>query len=175
MICRGVRVLVVDDEPMNLMVAEEIFRDYQMIVTTAESGREAIELCRTQEFDLIFLDHMMPEMDGVETLKHLRKVNADTGRESTVIAFTANAVSGAREMFLREGFDEFVSKIVEPLEMERILRKVLPKASISLVEDRSGKSRQEQSICHCSPGKTTMPGLFISTPVSGSSGHSASC
>ena len=144
MICPGVRVLVVDDEPMNLMVAEEIFRDYQMIVTTAESGREAIELCRTQEFDLIFLDHMMPEMDGVETLKHLRKVNADTGRESTVIAFTANAVSGAREMFLREGFDEFVSKPVEPLEMERVLRKVLPKASISFVEERSRKSRQDE-------------------------------
>ena len=135
MICPGVRVLVVDDEPMNLMVAEGIFRDYQMSVTTAESGRKAIELCGKEDFDLVFLDHMMPEMDGVETLKRLRKNHTDTGRVLTVIAFTANAVSGAREMFLQEGFDEFVSKPIEPLEMERILRKVLPKSSICFVDE----------------------------------------
>lgn len=117
MICPGVRVLVVDDEPMNLMVAKGIFREYQMNVTTAESGREAIELCEKEDFDLVFLDHMMPEMDGVETLKRLRRIHTDTGRDVTVIAFTANAVSGAGEMFLREGFDEFISKPIEPLEM----------------------------------------------------------
>lgn len=140
MICPDVRVLVVDDEPMNLMVAEGIFRDYQMSVTTAESGRKAVELCETEEFDLVFLDHMMPEMDGVETLKQLRRNNAETGRELTIIAFTANAVSGAREMFLQEGFDEFISKPVEPLEMERILRKVLPKSSVCYVDENDIKA-----------------------------------
>lgn len=134
MICPGVRVLVVDDEPMNLMVAKGVFRDYQMEVTTADSGRKAIEICRTQEFDLIFLDHMMPEMDGVETLKVLRKNNAELGVTCSVIAFTANAVSGAREMFLQEGFDEFLSKPIEVMAMERILRKVLPKSSIQYVD-----------------------------------------
>lgn len=139
MICPGIRVLVVDDEPMNLMVAEGIFRDYQMSVTTAESGRKAIELCEKEDFDLIFLDHMMPEMDGVETLKRLRKIHAGAERALTVVAFTANAVSGAREMFLREGFDEFVSKPIEPLEMERILRKVLPKSAISYVDEKDSR------------------------------------
>ncbi len=143
MICPGVRVLVVDDEPMNLMVAEGIFKEYQMRVTTAESGRKAIDLCEKEDFDLIFLDHMMPEMDGVETLKRLRKAYADTGRVPTVIAFTANAVSGAREMFLREGFDEFVSKPIEPLEMERILRKVLPKSSFLYVDEEERKAAKE--------------------------------
>lgn len=140
MICPGVRVLVVDDEPMNLMVAEEIFKDYRMSVETAESGRKAIELCEKEDYDLIFLDHMMPEMDGVETLKHIRKTCTDTGRVLTAIAFTANAVSGAREMFLQQGFDEFVSKPVETLELERILRKVLPKASISFVDANCKKA-----------------------------------
>ena len=140
MICPGVRVLVVDDEPMNLLVAEGIFKDYQMSVTTAESGRKAIELCEKEDFDLIFLDHMMPEMDGVETLKLLRKSCSDTGRALTVIAFTANAVSGAREMFLREGFDEFVSKPIETLELERILRKVLPKSSVQFVDENYRKN-----------------------------------
>ncbi|MDD6810741.1 MAG: response regulator [Lachnospiraceae bacterium] len=136
MVCPGVKVLVVDDEPMNLMVAEGIFKDYQMIVKTAESGKEAIALCEKEEFDLIFLDHMMPEMDGVETLKHLRKIDKNQSKSFTIIAFTANAVSGAREMFLREGFDEFVSKPIEPMEMERILRKVLPKSAIAFVDEK---------------------------------------
>lgn len=134
MICPGIRVLVVDDEPMNLMVAEGIFRDYQMDVTLAESGRRAIELCEKEEFDLVFLDHMMPVMDGVETLKQIRRIHAESGKVFTVIAFTANAVSGAKEMLLQEGFDEFMSKPMEPLELERILRKMLPKSSIMFVD-----------------------------------------
>ena len=139
MLCPGIRVLVVDDEPMNLMVAEGIFKDYQMIVKTAESGRKAIKLCEREDFDLIFLDHMMPEMDGVETLKQLRKIHAEQSKVLTIIAFTANAVSGAREMFLREGFDEFVSKPIETLELERILRKVLPKSSVVFVDNNDRK------------------------------------
>lgn len=141
MLCPGVRVLVVDDEPMNRMVAEGIFRDYRMEVETAESGRKAIEICGRKEFDLIFLDHMMPEMDGVETLKHLRRLKTGSSNSLTVIAFTANAVSGAREMFLGEGFDEFVPKPVETVELERVLRKVLPKSRIQYVD---GSQLQEQ-------------------------------
>ena len=78
---------------------------------------------------------MMPEMDGIETLKRLRKIHTDSGRGLTVIAFTANAVSGAREMFLKEGFDEFVSKPIEYSEMEHVLRKVLPKSAIIWVDE----------------------------------------
>lgn len=135
MLCPGVKVLVVDDEPMNRRVAEEIFKGYQMQVQTAESGTMAIDLCKREDFDLVFLDHMMPEMDGIETLKRLRKIHTDSGRGLTVIAFTANAVSGAREMFLKEGFDEFVSKPIEYSEMEHVLRKVLPKSAIIWVDE----------------------------------------
>ena len=134
MICPNVSVLVVDDEPMNLMVAEGIFREYEMQVRTAHSGMAALELSGKENFDLIFLDHMMPEMDGVETLKRLRRILADSGRTATIIAFTANAVSGAREMFFEEGFDEFVSKPIEMAELERVLRKVLPKSMIRYEE-----------------------------------------
>lgn len=134
MLCPDARVLVVDDEPMNLMVAEGIFKEYEMQVRAAHSGMEALELCEKADFDLIFLDHMMPEMDGVETLKRLRRILADSGRTVTIIAFTANAVSGAREMFFEEGFDEFVSKPIEMAELERVLRKVLPKSMIRYAE-----------------------------------------
>lgn len=144
MICPGVRVLVVDDEPMNRIVAEGIFKTYQMIVKTAESGAKAIALCENDAFDLVFLDHMMPEMDGVETLKKLRRIYEDQRREVKVIAFTANVVSGAREMFLKEGFDDFVSKPIETVELERVLRKVLPKSSIAFVEEEGKKNAHEE-------------------------------
>ena len=154
MICPGVRVLVVDDEPMNLMVAEGIFNDYQMKVKTAESGMKAIEIFQEEDFDLIFLDHMMPEMDGVETLKRLRKIQADMGKECDIIAFTANAVSGAREMFLKEGFDEFISKPVEDHELRRLLKKVLPKSSITYVTD-NGTEKSVEKVWGENPEETT--------------------
>ncbi len=134
MVCPDTSILVVDDEPMNRMVAEGIFQDYRMNVTTAGSGPEAIEICSKEDFDLVFLDHMMPGMDGVETLKHLNKLKTDLSRRFMAIAFTANAVSGAREMFLREGFDEFVSKPIEYPELERVLRKMLPQEKIRMEE-----------------------------------------
>ncbi len=143
-LCPGVRVLVVDDEPMNLMVAEGIFREYQMEVTTVDSGMAAIELCKKETYDLIFLDHMMPEMDGVETLKLLRKISTTPGKALTVIAFTANAVSGAREMFRQEGFDGFISKPVEAIELERVLKRVLPRTAY-VYEDEDVFDGKEKS------------------------------
>lgn len=146
MLCPDVRVLVVDDEPMNLMVAEGIFREYEMQVRTVHSGMAALELCEKEDFDLIFLDHMMPEMDGVETLKRLRRLLTDSERSATIIAFTANAVSGAREMFFEEGFDEFVSKPIEMVELERVLRNVLPKSAVQYADkdDKTERDRNRQ-------------------------------
>lgn len=135
MSCPGVRVLVVDDEPMNLMVAGGIFKGYKMSVKTARSGMEAIDICDKESFDIIFLDHMMPEMDGIETIKRLRKLHLDDDKPMTIVAFTANAVSGAREMFLDEGFDEFISKPIEDCELQRVLKKLLPKSSIVYTHD----------------------------------------
>ena len=142
--CPGIRVLVVDDEPMNLLVADGIFSAWDMVVTTATSGLQAIELCREAAFDLIFLDHMMPEMDGVETLKRLRKLWANADQSPVVIAFSANVVSGAREMFLQEGFDEFISKPIEDRALKRLLKKVLPAASIVYAAESDEKVEVEQ-------------------------------
>ncbi len=128
--CPGLRALVVDDEPMNLMVAKQVFSTYDMEVTTVDSGRQAIATCQEMDFDIIFLDHMMPEMDGVETLGELRKLERGTDRHTTTIAFTANALSGARDMFLGVGFDEFLPKPIERIELERLLKKLLPAEAI---------------------------------------------
>lgn len=126
----GVRALVVDDEEMNLFVAKGIFSDYGMEVVTASGGQEAIDIFEVEEFDVIFMDHMMPEMDGVEAMKILKRRSRDMKKSPVIIALTANAVSGAREMFLEEGFDEFVAKPIEATELERTLKKVLPISTI---------------------------------------------
>jgi CheY-like chemotaxis protein len=129
--CDGVKALVVDDEPMNLNVAKGIFKRYGMEVSTANSGEEAIEMCRTEDYELIFMDHMMPGMDGVEAMKRIRYDAGKNRRDFSIIALTANALSTAREMFIAEGFDGFVSKPIELIELERVLKKVLPKSLIT--------------------------------------------
>ena len=134
-----ITALAVDDEPMNLIVAKNILKRYGMSVVTAGSGSEAVDLCRAQRFGIIFMDHMMPGMDGIEAMKRIR---ADSSRENDdvpIVALTANAVSTARETFLSVGFDGFVSKPIELVELERVLRRVLPRSAA----ERSAPERPE--------------------------------
>ena len=144
MYCRGVRALVVDDEPMNLTVARNIFNRYGMIVTTAISGQEAIDLCLQNDYDIIFMDHMMPGMDGVEAMKRISVERAKMRSYIPIVALTANAVSTAKEMFLSEGFDGFVSKPIELVELERVIKRVLPQALVTYEypEERTGKKEE---------------------------------
>ena len=120
-----VRALVVDDEPLNLVVAEGLFKDYNMIVDTAASGPEAIEKYEDNEYDVVFMDHMMPGMDGVEAMKRIKDIAFRKQETVKVIALTANVVSGARDMFMKEGFDGFIGKPIDINEFERTMRTVL--------------------------------------------------
>ena len=131
LMCKGVRALVVDDEPMNLVVAKSIFKRYGMEVTSVTSGQESIDICRKNVYDIIFMDHMMGGMDGVEAMKRIRKDVSGLNNLVPVVALTANAMSSAKQMFLSEGFEGFVSKPIEIEELERVLKKVLPKSFIS--------------------------------------------
>ena len=141
MMCPGVKVLVVDDEPMNLLVARGIFESYGMVVDTVHSGEASIAKCAGEDYDIVFMDHMMPEMDGVEAMKRLRVQASHMRKDICVVALTANAISSAREMFMSEGFDGFVPKPIELPELERVLKHVLPKAAVKYVlDDGSGRS-----------------------------------
>ena len=133
------KILVVDDNVMNLKVAIGLLKPYQMLMFTADSGKAAIEMVKKQEFDIIFMDHMMPDMDGVETLKFIRAMDGEYFKKVPIVALTANAVSGAREMFLREGFQDFVSKPIEMNAMERTLRHLLPPDKIESKEEGDGR------------------------------------
>ncbi|WP_026515912.1 hybrid sensor histidine kinase/response regulator [Butyrivibrio sp. MC2021] len=122
----GVRALVVDDEPMNLVVATGLFKDYNMITETASSGIEAIKLFNENDYDIVFMDHMMPEMDGIVAMNRIRNIAQEKQKRVVMIALTANAISGAKEMFMREGFDGFISKPIDINSFERTMLKVKP-------------------------------------------------
>ena len=128
--CKGVRVLAVDDEEMNLVVAKGVLGSYGIQVDTCQSGKEALERCGNTPYHMIFLDHMMPGFDGVETLRRIREMNGGMYEDLPVVALTANTISGAREMFRNEGFTEFIPKPIERTVLERVLRKSLPEECI---------------------------------------------
>ncbi len=124
------------------MVAKGVLGSYGIEVDTCLSGREAVVQCSKVPYNIIFLDHMMPGFDGVETLKKIRELRNGTYQELPAIALTANTVSGAREMFRSEGFTEFVPKPIERTVLERVLRKVLPKNCIQYSTKPSDKAIQ---------------------------------
>ena len=109
---------------MNLKVAANFLKIFGITAVTCSSGRETIELLKKEKFDILFLDHMMPDMDGFETLEELKKSGLLNG--TVVIALTANAVVGAEEQYLKAGFDSYLSKPVTVEDFEKTLKKYLP-------------------------------------------------
>lgn len=133
------KIMIVDDNEINLKVACGLIKPFKIQVDTALSGFEALKLIENQKYDMIFMDHMMPEMDGVETVKKIRQKNGLYYKEVPVVALTANAVPGAREMLLEEGFQAFMSKPIDLSVLKRTLRNFLPEEKIeysSLEEDK---------------------------------------
>lgn len=120
------RILVVDDNAVNRRVFCNLLKQTHIQVTDAESGAQCLDLVQKEHYDLIFLDHMMPEMDGVETLHQLKALPDHLCKDTPVIILTANAVSGAREAYLSEGFDDFLSKPIVPEKLEHLIQKLLP-------------------------------------------------
>jgi len=123
---RNAHVLVVDDNLMNIRVVEEMLSTYNIKVTKADSGEEALEKIVEKKYDFVFMDYMMPEMDGVETLHRIRQKNGEYYQTVPIIALTANTVAGTREQLLREGFNDFLEKPMERSVLERVLRRNLP-------------------------------------------------
>jgi len=127
------KVLVTDDNGFNLRVASGLLNFMDIEAEMAESGFLAIELVKRNDYDIVFMDHMMPEMDGVETVHEIRKLGGKHETQ-TIIALTANAVSGSREMFLENGFNDFISKPIDANELQEIVIKYLPADKVHMVE-----------------------------------------
>lgn len=157
------RILIVDDNAINLKVAVGLMQPYHMQVMTAESGPAAINMLRSKDIDLVFMDHMMPEMDGVEATKIIREMEGDYYKKLPIIALTANAVNGVREMFIREGLNDFLAKPIELSALDRILRYYLPKDYIQApsASEYKGADRRRQE------GRTAGDGSAMFDPDKG--------
>ena len=128
------KVLVVDDNQINLKVTAGLLRKYDIVADVADSGYTAIECIKEKDYDLIFMDHMMPGMDGVETMLRVREMDKGTHGTLPIIALTTNALVGVKEDMLMLGFDGYLSKPVDIRKMERILLDFIPKNKISYVD-----------------------------------------
>ena len=135
------KVLVVDDYSMNLKVFKNLLKQTQIQVTIAESGIECLELLKKQTFHMIFMDHMMPEMDGIETLHRIKELNLCDG--VPIIMLTANAIVGDREKYIDERYDEFLSKPIIPGALDKIILEYLPQELVIKDEALSSEGRKK--------------------------------
>lgn len=120
-------VLVVDDNATNHKVFVSLLKCTKINVDVADSGKACLELITKKHYDLIFLDHMMPEMDGIETIHRMKQMENHLCERTPVIALTANAITGAKEMYLAEGFDAFLPKPINPEKLEQMILRLLPR------------------------------------------------
>ena len=129
------RILIVDDYPLNLDVIKGLLERTLITVDTARNGTQGLKLTDENKYDVIFLDHMMPGKDGIETLHELRSSYGNPNSKVPAICLTANAVAGAREGYIAEGFDDYLTKPVDSERLEELLIKYLPKEKIKVMEE----------------------------------------
>ncbi|MDR1021151.1 MAG: response regulator [Synergistaceae bacterium] len=162
------KVLIVDDISTNLRVSKELLSLYGLEAHTCLSGQEAINLARANRYDIIFMDHMMPGMDGIEAASIIRATDPDDGyyRGLPIIALTANAVSGQREMFLRSGMSDFLAKPIDLQKLDSILQKWLPKEM--LLDLRNDAPDESAAMGHVRLFE--IPGVSVETGLANSGG-----
>ena len=123
----GVQILVVDDNEINLLVAESLLEYYGAIISTVQSGMEAVAMVKNNDYDIVFMDHMMPELDGVDTTKMIRALENPKCQSMPIVALTANVLGDVKSIFLECGMNDFLGKPMDVLELERVLRELLPR------------------------------------------------
>ncbi len=131
------RILVVDDTHMNLEVCKGLLKKTKIQVDTADSGIECLNMIMKKEYHMIFLDHKMPNMDGVQCLERMREMKDNPNVNTKVIALTANAVSGAREFYISHGFDDYLAKPIQGEKLEQLLCQYLPPQFLQVPDTES--------------------------------------
>lgn len=121
------KILVVDDVPMNLIVVKGLLKATKIQIDTAKNGANCLELVQKNRYDIIFLDHLMPEMDGIETLQNMKLLEENPNRNTPVIMLTANAIVGAKEEYMEAGFTDYLTKPVQETLLHEMIMKYLPK------------------------------------------------
>ncbi len=133
----GARVLIVDDNSLNLRVAVGIMKRYNMNINVSKSGKRALRMMKEKEYDAVFLDHLMPDMDGIETHREICLLEKDKEKKTPVIALTAYDASDVRDLFISENFQDFMSKPIDPELLDKILLKWLPEELIVMEKEQA--------------------------------------
>jgi CheY-like chemotaxis protein len=148
----GARLLIVDDIAVNLKVTEGLLAPYRAVVDTCLSGKEAIEMIKRHNYDIVFMDHMMPEMNGIEATAAIRirekermYGDGNTGRQIPIIALTANVVSGMREVFIENGFSDFLAKPIDTYDLYYIIDRWIPKEKKEFVDEINEKAETKDN------------------------------
>lgn len=139
-------LLFVDDTAMNLDVIKGLLKNTGIKIDTALSGKEALEAVKHNTYDILFIDHRMPEMDGIETLHAMKEMKENLSAGKPCIALTANAISGVRKMYLNEGFDDYISKPVNPAKLEELIKQYLPSEYIEDAPESENESEKNDTL-----------------------------
>ena len=153
-------ILVVDDYEMNLMVAKNLMKVYDFVPDLVESGREAIDLVSKKEYDVIFMDHMMPDLDGIETVDIIHKQGL-LKKKTAIIALTANAIAGAKEYYLSNGFVDYLTKPIDAEALESMLVKYVPKKKV--LKKAISDVRNDKSLTTNDDERNALIKIFVST------------
>ncbi len=160
------RILVVDDTVMNLTVVKGLLKQTKIQIDTALSGQECLTAVRKKKYDIIFLDHMMPGMDGIETIKAMKELDGNKNETTPVISLTANAIRGAREQYIAAGFQDYLTKPINCVRLEEMITKYLPKEKIMAVPSEGAKKKMKTEESACLPAwLTEVEGLDLASGV----------
>ncbi|MBQ4523974.1 MAG: response regulator [Lachnospiraceae bacterium] len=159
----GLEVLVTDDNLVNLRVAHGILSYYGLLADTASSGMEAIELCRSKNYDLIFMDQMMPGLDGTQTMNQIRDLNShySFGGNCKIIVLTADAIKGTRELLIDKGFDEYLGKPINTTELEQLFLRFISEERITYDTPDENSSENGRNTEHIGNAKNEKEILFL--------------
>ncbi len=156
-------ILVVDDTEMNLTVVRGLLKKTGVKIDTATSGRQCLKMIREKRYDIIFLDHRMPELDGMETLALIRKDHGHPNQETPVVALTANAISGARENYISAGFVDYMTKPIDSARLERAMIGLLPPEKVEIIQ--ADESQDVDEIAKLEPWITELNGIDHRTGI----------
>ena len=165
----GTSVLVADDNIINLRVAHGILSYYGLVVDTASNGLEALELCRSKKYDFVFMDQMMPEMNGIEAMHEIRKLNKHyaKGGPGKIVVLTADAIKGTRESLIKQGFDEYLGKPINVAQLERLFTRYIPPTKITY-ED--AETQNASATSNLSTLENQLQGIDVANGISNCGG-----
>ena len=171
-----VKILVVDDNELNIAVFNGLLKSCNLIIDSALSGKESIEKCAINKYDIVFMDHMMPEIDGIEALKIIKDDKTGANIDTPFVILTANAIVGAKDEYIKEGFADYLSKPIDPEKLEQMILKFISEdrytmKDLSEAADGSGEDKKENAEDEIIAAMRRIPTVMVDNAIQASGGE----